>query len=469
MQEIAKATTNDQTSGNLKTLITKIFMTFVKEHDMGKPEAMKIISQRPFVDYSRKPIYVNVTDKRRLHVELYQAGATGAPALSKNHADKYWAREESDDYHRALERYEENPLSMLNPRTVNLYTFAGLFDQKWRYTGIWKVPVPSPLFTRWPNKTKLPDAYESCCRVKLLLFKPGVNTTNILWKNLKDEDDGKFESLEAAMLDFATDKYSQCPKHTAQQFLKQYKAAEEELGDDIDDIDDVDQLIQAQGDPEMEGELLPGLGPTEFNLLNDANDDALMDMMFAEEMDEDEDLEMQHDQQHNWHADRERLGLTNAKINEGKHWIDDQKKDPTVVLRVAERHYEVQNLNPVQRKVYEKAMQAIDNPDEQVLIDVCGSAGTGKSYTINTILQHAEAGSVQILAPTGAAASQFVGGKTLHSFLKLNVSKARSQRGQERGFKSLTEGQAQSLERNLEDVKLLIIDEKGIVINKLNH
>ena len=466
MQEIAKATENDQTRGNLKRLITKIFMTFVKEHDMGKPEAIKIISQRPFVDYSRPVVYVNCTDKRRVNVELYQAGVTEAPALNKNHADKYWLREESDDYHRALERYEEDPLSMLNPKTVNLYTFAGLFDKNWMYTGIWKVPVPSPLFTRWPNKAKLPEPYKECCRVKLLLFKPGVNPTNILWKNLENEDDGEFESLEAAMLDFATDEYSQCPKHTAKQFLKQYDPPEEELlfGGELDDIDDVaDQLIQAQGDPEEEGELLPGLGPIEMNLLNDANDDALMDMMFAEEMDEDEDLELQHDQQHNWHADRERLGLTDAKIKEGKHWIDDQKKDPTVVLQVAERHYEVENLNPVQRKVYEKAMQAIDNPDEQVLIDVCGSAGTGKSYTINTILQHAEAGSVQILAPTGAAACQFVGGKTLHSFLKLNVSKARSQRGQERGFKSLTEAQAQSLEKNLEDVKLLIIDEKGMV------
>ena len=141
---------------------------------------------------------------------------------------------------------------------------------------------------------------------------------------------------------------------------------------------------------------------------------------------------------------------------------EDQKKDPTVVLEVAQRHFDVENLNQVQRKVYEKAMQAVDNPDEQLLIDVCGSAGTGKSYTINTILQQAEAGSVQILAPTGAAACQFVGGKTLHSFLKLNVTKSRSQKGQEKGFKSLTEAQAQNLERNLQNVKLLITDEKGV-------
>ena len=73
-------------------------------------------------------------------------------------------------------------------------------------------------------------------------------------------------------------------------------------------------------------------------------------------------------------------------------------------------------------------------------------------------MQQAEAGSVQILAPTGAAACQFVGGKTLHSFLKLNVTKSRSQKGQEKGFKSLTEAQAQNLEKNLENVKLLITE-----------
>ena len=461
MQEIAKTTADDQTSAAMKKLITKIFMTYVKEHDIGKPEAIKIVSQRQYVEYSRKFTYVNVTDKRRLNVELYQAGVSEAPALNKNHADIYWDRHNSANYQRALEKFDENPQGMLNPESVNLFTFAGLFEKNWKYTGVWSVPVPSPLFTRWPNKEKLPEAYESCCRVKLLLFKPGINPMNILWKNLKCENDGVFDSVEDAMLDFARDKFSQCPRHIAKQFLKQYEEAGEDCNEEGDDTDAVDQLIQSQGDPEVEEELLPGLGPTELNLLNDENDDALMEMMFDEEMDEDENMELQHDQQHNWHADRERLNLTNTQIKEGKSWIEDQKKDPTVVLEVAQRHFDVENLNQVQRKVYEKAMQAVDNPDEQLLIDVCGSAGTGKSYTINTILQQAEAGSVQILAPTGAAACQFVGGKTLHSFLKLNVTKSRSQKGQEKGFKSLTEAQAQNLERNLQNVKLLITDEKG--------
>ena len=101
-------------------------------------------------------------------------------------------------------------------------------------------------------------------------------------------------------------------------------------------------------------------------------------------------------------------------------------------------------------------------------IDVCGGAGTGKSYTINAIIQSAkeefgqDGNYVQVVAPTGAAASQFIGGKTIHSFLKLRISKNRKSK-EVQDFPDLADAQAQVLELDLKDLKLLVINEKSMM------
>ena len=89
--------------------------------------------------------------------------------------------------------------------------------------------------------------------------------------------------------------------------------------------------------------------------------------------------------------------------------------------------------------------------------------GTGKSYVINAILQQAkqkynDQQVVQIVSPTGAASKQFTGGKTIHAYLKILVSKSQ---GKEKSFEELGEAKAQQLERDLAHLRLLIIDEKG--------
>ena len=110
-------------------------------------------------------------------------------------------------------------------------------------------------------------------------------------------------------------------------------------------------------------------------------------------------------------------------------------------------------------------MEAMENPERQRLIDVCGAAGTGKSYTVNAILQEAKRAGhrVQVMAPTGAAASQFVGAKTIHSCLKLTVCKKNKKEGEDEHFEELSTDQATVLEHEMSDVKLIIIDEKSMM------
>ena len=462
MADVAKLAENDYRQDAVKRMCSRIFMTTIKEHDLGRSEAFLIVSQRPYVEFSREFVYVNLTDKRRLNVEQYLAGVPDAPTLARNHADLYQNRDNEKDYERVLEQYKEDPRSLPgDPRLISLYKFAEVFDKNWRYTGVCRVPVPSPLYSHCPNKVKLPDPFENYCRIMLFLHKPGTNPTNILWRNVTREDEGQFESLEAAMREFVEDDRSQCPDHVRKAFLKALQD-EDESTHNYGNIDDADELIQSPVEPEVVGELLPGQAPPDVDLLEDQMDEALLEMVLAHEMNIDECVQLEHDQEHNWQEDRLHLGLTDEDIDKLRlHWLTEAKQS-FQEQNGEDGQYDPDNLNPVQRQLYEMAMQAVENPQQQYLIDCCGSAGTGKSYTINTILQQAERGSVKIVAPTGAAASQFHGGQTVHAFFKINVSRQRSQRGQEQSFQPLTEPQAQDLEEVLEHVKLIIIDEKGM-------
>ena len=462
MADIAKLAENDYREDAVRKMCSRILMTFIKEHDLGRSEAFHIVSQRPYVEFSREHVYVNLTDKRRLNVEQYLAGNPDAPTLAKNHADKYQNRENEEDYQRALEKYSEDPKSLPgDPREINLYKFAELFEKNWHYTGVCRVPVPSPLYSHCPNKVKLPEAFENYCSTMLFLHKPGTNPINVLWKNVNQEDDGQFESLEAAMQEFVENDRSQCPNHVRQAFLKALQNVEDSTH--YSNIDDVDELIQSQGDPEVVGELLPGFAPPNVDLMEDQMDEAYMEMVLAHELNVSETVLLEHDQAHNWQEDRLELGLSDMDIDQLRlNWLTEAKEKFEEHAGV-QGQYDPDNLNTVQRKVYDRAMEAVENPDKQYLIDCCGSAGTGKSYTINTILQHAERGSVKIVAPTGAAASQFHGGQTVHALFKINVSRKRSQKGQEQCFKPLTDAQMQDLEEDLEHVKLIIIDEKGMI------
>ena len=125
-------------------------------------------------------------------------------------------------------------------------------------------------------------------------------------------------------------------------------------------------------------------------------------------------------------------------------------------------------LNHNQGLVHDAAMRAME--DTQMFLDTCGAGGTGKSHTINAIIKSAkdkfgeEGNHVVVIAPTGAAASQFTGGKTIHSFLKLGGNrKKRKKQLMQQKYAQLGETAAQDLERELADVKLIVIDEKSMV------
>lgn len=106
-----------------------------------------------------------------------------------------------------------------------------------------------------------------------------------------------------------------------------------------------------------------------------------------------------------------------------------------------------------------------EEPDP-ILLHVDGQGGTGKSHVIRTVSAwldrlaaiHELESPVVRAAPTGVAANN-INGFTLHSLLRLLISKAGT-------IDPLSDIEAQCLQRNLRHYRYFVIDEKSMVSNK---
>jgi hypothetical protein len=124
----------------------------------------------------------------------------------------------------------------------------------------------------------------------------------------------------------------------------------------------------------------------------------------------------------------------------------------TAIFQLPEDQYKVftaitENLGPLQKKKYP-------------FFFITGSAGTGKSFMINLIIQWLKVSKKEnylLLAPTGIAADN-IGGQTIHSALRLSQS--------ESGFQSLVFYDT-SFKKHLQQITTIIIDEISMVCASL--
>ena len=77
---------------------------------------------------------------------------------------------------------------------------------------------------------------------------------NLLWKNLHDESAGKFDNVHEAMLDFANDPQSKCPKFIRADFLDALKRKDSLLLQAIHEMQqDTDENYEASDEEEDQG------------------------------------------------------------------------------------------------------------------------------------------------------------------------------------------------------------------------
>ena len=110
----------------------------------------------------------------------------------------------------------------------------------------------------------------------------------------------------------------------------------------------------------------------------------------------------------------------------------------------------------------EKQLDALNIVKQNENLFLTGSAGTGKSFTINRIVGYLEENNIKygLTALTGCAAS-LINGQTVHSYLSLGINKTLNEI-----YKELNNKQIQKL-RLLKSLKTLIIDEVSMMSNEL--
>ena len=159
-------------------------------------------------------------------------------------------------------------------------------------------------------------------------------------------------------------------------------------------------------------------------------------------------------------------------FTEGPQWWDNRKEAAPAGFDVATQSTsQSDNLNWQQRQLYDTVLQhygqhlAFERGEgpapRQLLINVDGSAGTGKSYVIKLISAHLQAAArnyglaspVMRLAPTGSAAFN-IEGSTIHTALKIPVGSK---------FGAPTDAQRTGLQNTFRPIRYIVIDEKSMV------
>lgn len=131
-------------------------------------------------------------------------------------------------------------------------------------------------------------------------------------------------------------------------------------------------------------------------------------------------------------------------------WIVDVQKN-TILPPLPVQPLDVHALSPMQRVAFDIVRDHSFGPSqhEQLLMIIIGTAGTGKSFLINTIrslfADHDCTTELKVTAPTGIAAAN-ISGSTVYSLLALLNT-------------TLTSQKLVALQKNMHDVRLLIIDE----------
>ena len=265
------------------------------------------------------------------------------------------------------------------------------------------------------------------------------------------------DQLELEVSNFCS--LPECPKVIREEYL------ESQSGDESDTEDE-----DAENE-NNEPELLVEPEPVAEDIVQDEWMGALKPIHAEEEAyyeaEQDyDDIEFQEQVSNtNWSEDVKALNLTSEDLHHLPKWLEETKASYTTSREDEEMGGLPDELNEKQFYAFAIVQNFVKDASEkglknvpQLLLNISGAAGTGKTFWLNTVKRYASSvfssGFVTAAAPSGTAA-YLIGGETLHSLLYLPVGKSK--------LDPLQGDRLQALQERFENVGILVIDEKSMI------
>ena len=434
-----------------RRLFQKILMKTVGEHDLSKQECHHILNGLDFVTFSEQFVMVNVSGTTK--VRMPEVEGDEQRATEDNWASLYWNRETDSNYVEAVGRFTSGQTNF-DPRDLSLYQFASRCNKKWKLQPEKKVPHITPNFNIIPKKVAEKDSrYGMFLRATLLTHVPGFK--------LQDVIDKSIATLEQMMNDFVS--CEDCPNLVKEDYRESQESIinpEEEEEETVDPPRPNEDDLHIEPEPTEETyeqnewmEQLKTLHHVEENFYEDDNDYDDLELLVQSRT-------------HDWQEDRRRLNLTDADLDTMATWINEQKQ--TYNMADAQNQEEAatyEDLNEKQKIAFDLIRRHIERVQEvgpdaapQLLLNISGGAGTGKTFWLNAVRQLAAntIGSQFVLtaAPSGTAAF-LIGGETLHGMLYLPLGNSK--------LDPLIGERLFELQKKFQHVGILFIDEKSMM------
>jgi hypothetical protein len=319
----------------------------------------------------------------------------------------------------------------LSLQSTTLFNWLQFWD--WRTFQI-RARAPSWVINYWlryPADLGSPT-YNDFCRVKLILHHPFVHVDELL-------------SVDGVAYSFYQEAFTACCQHHShpEDYYVDPEPEAEELDDGDEDLDDIEP------DPEVE---VP-LADFEAYAQRRPNYD-------LSQLDGLDGLGTRHlDRAYDWSP---HVGKYNINSEDWSRLRAENPIEQTVDVSSSAR-----SLNLEQHKLYDIVVnqytQELSSPvlPQQLLLNVDGVAGSGKTYTLLKICARLQdlafrAGKqnpVFRAAPTGIAAHN-ISGKTLHSLLRLPVKTQQA---------DISASTLQALQLLFKSCRFLIVDEKSMI------
>ena len=333
---------------NLRQFCQRIIMRSAKGHDMSLPEAALHLNKGELMVFSRKMLYFNT-----LEVNPINFGEQSI--LKKSRGECFDERKQDPNFlklQQAYEEYEVKPTPM-HPADITLYEFLTMFDAQWIPLDKFVVVVPIPSFERRPNSETNPEWFSKFA-FSLLRLHAVRNTVTL--------DELDLFTIEE-LVEMGNHEFTKPDTHA---WIRDMWAG------NVPDYQALNQLNNLGAEPE-EGPEQPEGDNNEFAALlqPEVDAEALPDVDVAAE--ETPDFP--------YFEDRERFcpawNYGTAGVFRDMVRSTEMEADEQDVL-------DFTSLNTKQQAVVTFVLDQFDR-QEQFLLEVCGSAGNGKTTIMRRI------------------------------------------------------------------------------------